>query len=197
MQRAKTQHILVINGHPDPSPERLCAALAESYARGAEAAGHAVERLSVGDLTFPLVRSLKDYQTSPYAPDIEAAQEAIKRANHLVLVCPIWFGAIPAYLKGFFEQILRSGFSLSTPEGASNSLLNGKSARVIVTMGMPLSLFRWVLGSHGLKSLERGLFWATGISPIRHTLFGRAMHAPRSEAAKWLAQVETLGRRGV
>ena len=28
------KRILVINGHPDPAPEHLCAALADAYARG-------------------------------------------------------------------------------------------------------------------------------------------------------------------
>ena len=41
-------NILVINGHPDPSPERLAAALAKAYAEGAETAGHQVRRIDIG-----------------------------------------------------------------------------------------------------------------------------------------------------
>ena len=69
MNDARTP-ILVINGHPDAAPTHLCAALAEAYAEGARAAGHEVERLDVGPLDFPVIRSPKDYHGSPIPADI-------------------------------------------------------------------------------------------------------------------------------
>ena len=193
---ADVKRVLVINGHPDPDPAHLCAALAEAYARGASAAGHDVSRLDVGALAFPLVRSLKDYQSATSTADIDKAQAMVKHAQHLVLVFPIWFGSPPALLKGFFEQLLRTGFSLSSPQAATNSLLTGKSARLIVTMGMPSVAFRFLLGGHGVSSLERGLFWVAGVRPIRHVLFGRAHVAAPERRAQWLRDVESLGRLG-
>ena len=44
------KRILVILAHP--SPDSLCAALAQSYAKGAEASGHEVRSLSLGALRF-------------------------------------------------------------------------------------------------------------------------------------------------
>jgi putative NADPH-quinone reductase len=193
---ADVRRVLVINGHPDPDPAHLCAALAEAYARGASAAGHDVSRLDVGALTFPLVRSLKDYQSATSTADIDKAQAMVKHAQHLVLVFPIWFGSPPALLKGFFEQLLRTGFSLSSPQAATNSLLTGKSARLIVTMGMPSVAFRFLLGGHGVSGLERGLFWVAGVRPIRHSLFGRAHVAAPELREQWLRDVESLGRLG-
>lgn len=188
--------ILVINGHPDPAPKHLCAALADAYAHGAIAAGHEVSRLDVGALDFPLVRSLEDYKSSVIAPDMERAQDLIKHAQHLVFVFPIWFGSPPALLKGFFEQLLRTGYSLSSPQAAMSSILTGKSARLIVPMGMPTPLFRFVLGGHGLAGLEKGLFLVTGVSPVRRTLLGGSVEADPAKRAKWLQQAEALGREG-
>lgn len=190
------KRILVVNGHPDPDPSHLCAALADAYASGAEAAGFEVERMNIGALEFPLIRSLQDYQRSAVSPDMERAQASVKHTQHIVLAFPIWFGAPPAYLKGFFEQLLRSGFSLSTPEAATTSLLTGKSARLLVTMGVPAPAFRFLLGGHGVRSLERGLFWVAGVDPIRHSLFGRAHAASPAQRAAWLKQANALGRRG-
>ncbi|MFZ5668523.1 MAG: NAD(P)H-dependent oxidoreductase [Pseudomonadota bacterium] len=192
----RARRILVINGHPDPSPEHLCAALASAYERGARAAGHDVSRLDVGALAFPLIRSMRDYQVSPMPPDVEKAQEAILAADHLVMIFPIWFGSPPAVFKGFLEQALRRGFALSSPQSAMESVLSGHSARLIVTMGMPLPIYRWVLGGHGLSALERGLFWLTGVGPVRRTLFGGAAKVEPATAARWLAAVERLGARG-
>ncbi|MCF8505883.1 MAG: NAD(P)H-dependent oxidoreductase [Caulobacter sp.] len=193
---ASPKRILVINGHPDPASEHLCAALAQAYVRGATAAGFEVATLDVGALDFPLIRSLKDYKSGAVTEDIARAQDAVKHAQHLVFVFPIWFGSPPALLKGFFEQLLRQGFSWSSPQSALSSVLTGKSARLIVTMGMPTSVFRFLLGGHGLAGLEKGLFLVAGVGPVRRTLLGGAHdHAPDRQA-KWLALAEDLGRRG-
>ncbi len=190
------KRILVINGHPDPAQEHLCAALAEAYARGAAEAGHQVARLDVGALDFPMIRSLKDYQRAAVTPDMRSAQDAVKHAQHLVLVFPIWFGSPPAVLKGFFEQLLRTGYSLSSPQAAMSSILTGKSARLIVTMGMPTPVFSFLLGGHGVASLEKGLFLVTGVGPVRRTLLGSVHADAPARKAKWLALAESLGRRG-
>ena len=46
------RHILIIVGHPDPNPKRLCRALAEAYAEGAEAAGHRVSRVDLATISI-------------------------------------------------------------------------------------------------------------------------------------------------
>jgi len=190
------KRILVINGHPDPASEHLCAALADAYGRGATAAGQEVARLDVGALDFPLIRSLKDYKSGLVTEDMARAQEVVKHAQHLVFVFPIWFGSPPAAFKGFFEQLLRYGSSWSAPQAAMSSLLTGKSARLIVTMGMPTPVFRFLLGGHGLDGLTKGLFLVTGVTPVRRTLLGGAASAPPERIAGWLADAEALGRRG-
>lgn len=193
---ASGKRILVINGHPDPAATHLCAALAEAYVRGARAAGFEVDRLDIGALDFPLIRSLEDYKSGAVTEDMARAQEAVKHAQHLVFVFPIWFGSPPALLKGFFEQLLRYGFSWSSPQAAMSSVLTGKSARLIVTMGMPTPVFSFVLGGHGLAGLEKGLFLVTGVTPVRHTLLGGAQADAPETKARWLALAEDLGRRG-
>ena len=73
---------------------------------------------------------------------------------------------MPALLKGFFEQALRPGFAMAlTPKGMAK-LLSGRSARVVVTMGMPALIYRWYFGAHGLKSLAQNLA-LVGIRPRR------------------------------
>lgn len=190
------RRILVINGHPDAAPERLCGALAAAYAKGAREAGRTVETLEVGALDFPLIRSMEDFQTSPIPPDIVAAQDAIARADHLVIVFPIWFGGLPAKLKGFFEQLMRRGFALTSPRNPMLSLLSGKSARLVVTMGLPAPVFHLVLGGHGLRALERGLFWITDVRPRRRTILGGAVNPPPERVESWIKRLEALGRAG-
>ena len=119
-----------------------------------------------------------------------------REGDHIVIVFPIWFGGLPAHLKGFFEQLLRRGFALSSPSRPMQSLLTGKSARLIVTMGLPTTIFHLVLGGHGLGALERGLFWVTGVQPVRHTILGGALKPSPARVARWFSRMEALGRAG-
>ena len=56
------------------------------------------------------------------------------------------------------------------PRKAAGAIADGKSARIIVTMGMPSLLYRWLFRAHGVKTLERSILWWSDIGPIRQTL---------------------------
>ena len=191
------ERLLVINGHPDPRPERLCAALAGAYCNGAATAGRIVRRIDVGDLDFPLIRTAEDFENGAVPPDIRTAQEAVRQADHVTMVYPLWLGEQPALLKGFLEQVFRYGFALEKP-GAQGwtGLLKGKSARVIVTMGMPGPVYRLMFGAHGVRSMERSVLWMSGFKPVRHTFFGGAGSASERRRGAWLDHVRTLGAHG-
>lgn len=54
------KRIVIIQGHPDKSPERFCRALASAYERGAREAGHDVRRIDVATLDFELLRTQEE-----------------------------------------------------------------------------------------------------------------------------------------
>ena len=83
-----------------------------------------------------------------------------------------------------------------TPSGGWTKLLSGRSARVIVTMGMPALVYRWYFGAHGLKSLERSVLRFVGIRPIRETLIGMIGSLSEAKRRAWLDKLRALGRDG-
>ena len=188
--------IFLLNGHPDPLPERFCAGLAEAYALGARRSGHEVRRFDLGAMNFPVLRSKAEYDRGIVAEDAGHVQDAIRWADHIVIVFPIWMGSQPALLKALFEQVFRTGFVLSDPKDSeSRRLLRGKSAHLIATMGMPTFAFRWVFGAHGVRAIERGLLAFSGVSPIRRTLIGRVETLSPRARKKWLSKVRDCGSR--
>ena len=186
------RRILVINGHPDPSAERLAAGLVSAYIRGASLTGHLIRRLDVGAMAIPMIRSQTEFMDTPPSAPVREAQEAIAWAEHVVIVFPLWLGATPAVLKAFLEQVFRYGFAISQPGEPMQGLLKGRSARIVITMGMPAPVFWWVFGAHGLKALEQGLFKLCGLSPIRHTVLG-GVEGPAARRAGWLEDMARLG----
>jgi putative NADPH-quinone reductase len=131
----------------------------------------------------------------PTLPAIRSC--AIVRADHLVLLYPLWLGGMPALLKGFLEQILTPGFAYAMIEGGKGWTkgLKGKSARIIVTMGMPALAFRWYFGSHSLKSLKRSILGFCGVRPIRTTLLGGIETVSDARRRRWLEKVRALGQK--
>ena len=192
------RRIVVILGHPDLSPKRLCRALADSYAEGARSAGHEVRRIDVARLDFPLLGSMQEFQHGMVSPDIKDAAEAIRRAEHIVFVFPLWLGTMPALLKGFLEQVMRPGLAFAYPkagkDGSLTTLLKGHSARLIVTMGMPAPIYRfWYLG-HDVAGIRRNILNFVGIGPVRESLFGMVESVSDARRRKWLAAMHALGK---
>lgn len=193
-----SKRIVVIQGHPDPAARHLGHALADSYAQGAQAAGHAVRRTSVAELDFPLLRSQKAWEEGPAPLNLRQAQEDIRWAEHLVIFFPLWLGDIPALLKGFLEQVARPGFAFKYSDGRTafgEKGLKGRSARVVVTMGMPALVYRWYFRAHSVKSLERNILGFVGIAPVRETLIGMVGNLKREDGDKWLKKLRLLGSR--
>lgn len=190
---AKT--ICVIQGHPHGTGKHLCHALAAAYAEGAKAAGAKVETVDLGAMDVPLLRDPGAFMTSP-PPAILAAQEAVTRSNHVLVVYPLWLGTMPAVVKGFFEQLSRNGFAISASEkGWPRKMLKGRSARVLVTMGMPAAAYRLVFGAHGVKGFESGVLGMAGFKPVRETLIGGVGAVNTKRAAGLLSRMRALGAR--
>jgi putative NADPH-quinone reductase len=188
-------NIAIIQGHPDPAGGHFGHALADAYAEAAAAAGHAVRRIDIAQLEFPLLRTQADWQDGATPPALRGAQEAVAWADHLLIVFPLWLGDMPGLVKGFFEQLMRPGFAIAKSGGATmwKKLLKGKSARVVVTMGMPAFFYRVVYRAHSVKSLERNVLSFCGISPVRTTLIG-TVEGRRGAREDWLARMRKYGK---
>ena len=190
--------IALIQAHPDAAGRHLCHALAQAYADGAREAGREVRLIDVAQLDFPLLRSQQDWLEGEVPAALRPAQDTIRWADHLVFIFPLWLGDMPALLKAFLEQVARPGFAFDKVEGnpLGKKLLTGRSARIIVTMGMPAAVYRWIFRAHSLRSLERNILGFVGIAPIHETLIGGVEGLGQAGVQRWLDETEELGRRG-
>ncbi len=171
-----------------------------AYTEGARGAGHQVRTIDLAPLAFPMLRTSQEFEHGTIPDDLDEAARALVWAQHVVLVFPLWLGTMPAKLKAFLEQVMRPGKAFAFPaegEGFAKSLLRGRSARLVVTMGMPAAIYRiWYL-SHGIAGMRRGILNFAGIRPVRETLFGMVANADDAKRAKWIGQMRALGRRGL
>jgi putative NADPH-quinone reductase len=105
---------------------------------------------------------------------------------------------MPAATRAFLEQVLRPGLAFKAERAGFGPLgmLDGKTARIVVTMGMPAAVHRWWFRTHGLRMLERNVLGLCGIGPIRESLFGMVEAVAPAKRARRLAAREALGRAG-
>lgn len=192
-----TKKILVVLGQPQR--QSYGAALVQAYAEGARAAGAEVKELYLGDLQFDAVTPANPAQPAKLEPDLASAQEAIRWADHLVFVYPIWWGTIPALLKGFIERVFLPGFAVNFRENSPlwDKLLTGRSARLIVTLNTPSWIYRWYFGRPGHNTMKKTILQFCGIRPVRITEVGPMKNSTEARRKQWLAQVQALGARMV
>lgn len=185
--------IAIIQGHPDATRAHLLHALADAYSEGAAAAGHEVRRIDVARLDFALLRTQEDFETGEIPTALAGARDDMRWAEHYVFFFPLWHGTMPALLKGFLEHVFRPGFAMEYREGGfPRKLLAGRSARVVVTMGMPPLLYRWYFGAYGVRGFERSMLKFAGIRPVRESFYGLATSNPATRG-RWIKDMRRLG----
>lgn len=185
--------IAIIVGHV--RKDSLCEALGEAYRKGAIAGGHEAKLFSTAHMTFDPILRREFVSVQDLEPDLQAAHDAIVAADHLVLIFPLWLGSLPAILKGFLERVFQPDLVEPAKRGEFAKLLLGKSAHVIMTMGMPGIIYRWYYGAHALKSLKRNILEFLGAGPVRSTVHGLVGTVSAEHRQRWLLEAEDLGRR--
>lgn len=181
--------VLVINGHPDA--RSFCGGIAAQYAEVAATLGHSVQLLHLSDLRFESSLKTAYKQKQPLEPDLERAWMLMKDSQHLVFVFPIWWGGMPALLKGFFDRILLPGEAFNYRPGTNrcDGLLAGRSADVVTTMDTPPWYYRWVQFEPAHRQIRQMILEFCGVKPVRITALGAIRGADERQRNTWLAQV--------
>jgi putative NADPH-quinone reductase len=185
--------ILIINGHPDG--DSYNASLAAAYKKGALASGAEVREINVRTLDFNPNLALGYRQRTELEADLLAAQEVITWAEHLVWVYPVWWGGLPALLKGFIDRVFLPNFAFKKRENSLwwDKLLRGRSARLITTLDQPAWYYWLVNRRPTYYAMKRMTLEFCGIAPVRTTTIGPIRLSKETYRASWLKKIEALG----
>lgn len=187
--------VTIVVGHPQRVT--FCEALADAYRRGAESAGHKVHLFKLAEMNFEPILREGYRKEQPLEPDLQSAYDALAASDHWVLIFPLWCGDMPAILKGFIERILQP--DLIKRQGTENAMnwriFEKKSARIVMTMGMPVTIYRFWYGAHAIKLLKRNILNFIGIAPVRETLLGMMADSSHEQRDRWLKQIQAMGQR--
>ncbi len=180
---------LIIDGHPDA--RSLTAELARRYA-----AAHGDARiLALRDLDFDPSLRFGYRQRMELEPDLIDAKRALAEAATIVVFTPLWWGSVPALLKGFFDRALLPQqeyrySNLGLPEG----LLPARNGRLFLLADTPWFLTPFT-GLPAQTHVARGTLRFCGVRAVRTTRMLGVKDASPARIESWLARAESLGRR--
>jgi putative NADPH-quinone reductase len=186
--------ILLINGHPDA--ESFNFALVAAYKKGLAETGAEIQEITIKDLNFNLNLSYGYRKRTELEPDLLAAQEKIKWANHLVWFYPVWWGSYPAIMKGFIDRVFLPGFAFKKRENSVwwDKLLQNKSAHIIATLDQPAWYYWLVYRQPSTNALKKLTLQFCGIHPVKVTSIGPIRLSKESYRNNWLSKIEKFGR---
>ena len=189
--------IVIINGHPDK--ESYNYALAKAYKNGAIKSGAEVREIVIGELNFSLNLKYGYRKRTELEPDLLKSQETLKWAEHIVWVYPVWWGSVPAIMKGFLDRVLLPGFAFKKREGSVwwDKYFTGKTSRLICTMDQPTWFYRLINRApshHAMKKLTMNFI---GVKSVKITAIGPLRLSKEEFRDKWLSKVTKLGEKNL
>ena len=187
--------VLIINGHPNEGSFNF--GVANAYENGARSVGAEVKHLVVSELKFNPNLEFGYQKRTPLEPDLIAAWESIQWAEHLVWVHPVWWGGLPAIMKGFIDRLFLPGMAFQYRENSIqwDKLLKGKTAHIITTLDQPSWYYRLVYGRPSVNQLKKSTLEFCGISPVKVTYLGIVKTSDFNVRKKWIEKIEQLGKK--
>ena len=190
-----SKKIVIVSGHPDKESYNF--ALAEAYKSGAETSGAEVREIVIRDLEFNPNLQFGYRKRTELEPDLLNSQETLKWADHIVWIYPVWWGSVPAIMKGFLDRVLLPGFAFKKREGSVwwDKYFTGKTSRLICTLDQPTWFYRLINGSPSHKAMKRLTMNFIGVKSVKITAIGPLRLSKDEFRKKWIKKVEILGRK--
>lgn len=189
---------LVIAAHP--SAKSFNHSVVETYMSAAMERKHRVECRDLYAANFNPVLSARDLAAvgrGKPAKDIREEQAAIRRANVITLVAPLWWSGFPAMLKGYLDRVFCAGFAYVIKQGEYLPGLTGKQGVIITTSGAIREESKSSGRLRAFKTIfDEGLMEFCGIDLVQHLYLGGIDPGmSRADGEKRLTSVRRLVER--
>jgi len=135
--------ILIIYAHP--KTEGFCSYILETIQQILINQQREFEILDLYDMNYDAVLKKEELYSAgnrKISSINKEIQEKIKKSETLLFIYPVWWGCMPAILKGFLDRVITPGFGFKYQKKNSlhfipKKLLKQKKALVFMTAGSP------------------------------------------------------------
>lgn len=138
------------------------------------------------------LEDLENFKQGVVSQDIKDEQRKIMDADVITFVSPLWWGSMPAMLKGYIERVFSYGFAYEFGEDPLNpiGLLKNKKVLLLTTIGGPDELYKQKGMYEAIgKTWDWAVFEFCGMNLLGHLYFPGIHHANDQKRRDYL---ETL-----
>lgn len=145
-------HALIVYAHPEPTS--FTGALKDVGVEAICGSGHSVEVSDLYTEHFNPVAGRHDFtgvaeparfhyqteqcfahETGGFSAEIAREQERFRKADLVVWLYPIWWGGMPAILKGWFDRVLAYGFAYADGRRFETGFFPDKRGLICLSTG--------------------------------------------------------------
>jgi NAD(P)H dehydrogenase (quinone) len=182
-----------------PYEGSYCNALLNAVTSGLQKAGHEIDLIHLdNDLFNPVMSAadLKGFKDGvPHDPQVLNYSERLNKADHLIIMFPVWWELMPAMTKGFIDKVIFPGVAYDYDNrGRFPKMIKRwdklKSVTVITTMNTPSLAYRLVFGNAVKKAIFTGTFWKLGFRNRKWISFNMVKFVSHQKREKWLVNLE-------
>jgi len=187
-------NILIIYAHPNPSS--FNGAILETLDTALREQGHATRIHDLYQMQFRAVLDSEDLLRNwrgDLPDEILREHEAVRWAQGLVFIYPIWWFGPPAILKGWIDRVFVRKFAFDFTATGMEGLLTHDHALVINTLGGDEATYqreRW----HELlvRPMVEGVLSACGVHDVVYRAFYSVVTVSHAERQAMLEEVRAL-----
>lgn len=189
-----TRKIFIWVAHPKSSS--LCSALADAYEAGAKSRGAQVRRMDLAQMTFDPRFSGYGPDAPALEPDLLSWQENIAWADHIMILHPYWWGAMPTLAKAVIDRALTPGFGFKYHDRGVkwDKLLVGRTADAIITSDTPPFLDTLLYRKPARRVLKNQILGFCGIKLRYLRQFGSVKLANPEKISAWINKAQNMGQ---
>jgi NAD(P)H dehydrogenase (quinone) len=180
-----------------PKAGSLCEGVADAYQAGVEARGADVRRLNLSAMSFAMDFDGYGENASPLEPDLLAWQGALAWSDHVLIVHPYWWGAMPTKAKAVLDRALTPGFGFKYHSKGMgwDKLLKGRSADVIITSDTPPLIDSLIYRKPARRVMKNQVLDFCGIETKKIVQFGSVKLASQKKIQNWIARARHMGAK--
>lgn len=189
-----TRKIFIWVAHPKSAS--LCSALADAYEEGARNSGAEVRRMDLADMTFEPNFTGYGANAAPLERDLVDWQDNIAWADHIMILHPYWWGAMPTLAKAVLDRALAPGFGFKYHQRGVkwDKLLTGRTADAIITSDTPPLLDTLLYRKPARRVRKNQVLGFCGIKMRKLRQFGSVKMASPEKISSWISNAQHMGR---
>lgn len=122
-------------------------------------------------------------------PETAEYRRIVKNADHLIFIYPLWWGGMPAIMKGFIDRVFAAGEAYTYQGKPPKGLLKARTASVYYTADAPSWYLRFWRRDADWVTVKDVMLKFCGVRRVKRLLFAGVKDSSEEKRTQWLDRV--------